>query len=90
MAANIRAQTLPLQLEPEFMTPQEFVVDMEDEHSQVSIPTLVHRYQPHLHEVFNLGPHCVHSAFKINVKLHNHLADHTSHCYFHDPNYVRL
>lgn len=62
MAAIIRqmmcncTQTLPLQLEPEFMTPQEFVVDMEDERSQVSIPTLVQRYQPHLHEVFNLDP----------------------------------
>ena len=38
------AWTLPLQLEPEFMTPQEFMVDMEDDRSQVSVPTLVQRY----------------------------------------------
>ena len=35
---------VPLQLEPEFMTPQEFMVDMDDDRSQVSVPTLVQRY----------------------------------------------
>lgn len=45
------AWTLPLQLEPEFMTPQEFMVDMEDDRSQVSVPTLVQRYCTDIHVV---------------------------------------